>query len=114
MGKKIFTSYVDVMLRCGTTTSGPVGGFEFDYAEDAVTFGCDLLRRLDLVLMDVDEVCGVHYDHVMKDYVNIYIDMRHSESFDSIWSSIVNVCQICQVFDKSVTGSTVVEFPYGY
>ena len=114
MSKRIYTTYVDVMLRCGTTTSGPVGGFEFDHTEDAIAFGSDILRRLDLVLMDVEGVIGVHYDHVMRDYVNVYVDMMHSDDFDRVWAAVANVCQVCQVFDKSVTGSSVVEFPYGY
>ena len=115
MSKRIYTTYVDVMLRCGTTTSGPVGGFEFDHTEDAIIFGSDLVRRLDSVLMDHDEVIGVHYDHTMRDYVNIYIDIVHSDyGFERVWPIVCNVCRVCQTFDKMATGSSVVEFPYGY
>ena len=114
MGKKIYTTYVDVVLRCGTTTSGPVAAFEFDHTEDAVAFATDLLARLDVLLLTVGETCGVHYDHAMRDYVNIYIDCCHTYDFDTVWPAITNVCQIFRSFEKSATASTVVEFPYGY
>ena len=116
MGKKICTTYVDVVLRCGTTTSGPVAAFEFDHTEDAVHFATDLLGRLDVLLLPVDEICGVHYDHthIMRDYVTIYIDCCNAYDFENVWPAITNVCQIFQAFEKSATGSTVVEFPYGY
>ena len=71
MGKKIYTTYVDVVLRCGTTTSGPVAAYEFDHTEDAVHFAADLLGRLDVLLLSVEETCGVHYDHTIAMYISV-------------------------------------------
>ena len=114
MGKKIYTTYVNIVLRCGTTTSGPVGSFEFDHTEDAVTFATDILRRLDVVLLGIDELAGVHYDHTMRDYINIHIDLCHTYDFDSVWPAVSNVCQISQAFERGISASSVVEYPYGY
>ena len=116
MSKKPMTTYVNVILRHDQETSGVVGAFEFDYTEDAIAFSTDLLGRLNIALLTMDEFDSIQYDtsRLMRDYITIHVNTRHSFGFDEVWTSVVNVCRICQAFGHSVTASSVIEFPYGY
>ena len=116
MSKKPWTTYVNVVLKCRQDTSGTVASFEFDYTEDAITFATDLLGRLNIALLTVEEFDGITYDHgrVMRDYITLHVNATNTYDFDSVWTAVVNVCRICQAFAHSVTSSSVVEFPYGY
>ena len=116
MGKQPCTTYVNVVLKCQQETSGTVAAFEFDYTEDGSAFATDLLSRLNMALLTVDEFDSIQYDtsRLMRDYITIHVNTRHSFGFDEGWTSVVNVCRICQAFGHSVTASSVIEFPYGY
>ena len=116
MSKKPMTTYVNVILRHDQETSGVVAAFEFDYTEDAIAFSTNLLGRLNIALLTMDEFDSISYDtsRVMRDYINIHVETCHSFDFDSVWTAVVNVCRICQAFGHSVTASSVIEFPYGY
>ena len=116
MSKQPCTTYVNVVLKCQQETSGTVAAFEFDYTEDGIAFATDLLSRLNMALLTVDEFDSIQYDtsRLMRDYITIHVNTRHSFGFDEVWTSVVNVCRICQAFGHSVTASSVIEFPYGY
>ena len=116
MSKQFCTTFVNVVLRCDQETSGTVAAFEFDYTEDGIAFATDLHSRLNIALLTVDEFDSIQYDtsRLMRDYITIHVNTRHTFGFDEIWTSVVNVCRICQAFGHSVTSSSVVEYPYGY
>ena len=114
MGKKVYTTDVDIMLRAGDVVSGPVAGFQFDYTEDAIEFAGMTITKLGVTLLGHEDVRGVSLTHTMRDYINVYVEVTGSAWFDEVWPIIVNACRVFQVFDQKASASNVVEFPYGY
>ena len=115
MERKIYTTYVTVLLRSEPVTSAPVASFDFDTTEDAVDFAAILLGRLDYALIGHQNTRGVTYTHTMRDYVDIYVNVSSSTLFNEIWSCVVGPCRVAQAtYGRDAHTSTVSEYPYGY
>ena len=112
MERKIYTTYVTVLLRSEPVTSAPVASFDFDTTEDAVDFAAILLGRLDYALIGHQNTRGVTYTHGMRDYIDLYVNVSSSTLFDEIWPYIVGPCRVAQAtYGCDAHTSTVSEFP---